>query len=454
MKNSLETSQKERVSYSFYFLGQGFVYVIVAQHLMFFYTEYAFIPPLVISGILFFEKIWDAINDALFGIIMDKVRFKSGKRFLPWLRFATILLPISTILLFSINPSIPMTLRIILAILTYALWDIAYTMCDAPIYALSTAMTSDVKERAYVMTYASVGGTVATGLATIILVPFFNANGFFKTAVVIAVIAFITMNMILVTGKERHHFDEKKEELSLKETWNYVRQNKYLLIFFLYRIISGSITIQALNYVTKYCFGNVNYVAYIALVSVIPILILYANSQKLLRRFNKIQLLRFSIMVTIVLYALNLVLGYGRDVVYIALMAGVAMMAIFPSILFGSIPSDCIEYMTYKTGNRKEGITFTLNSFIAKACSAFAAVVTGGVLSFIGYENAEIGMSVEMTKNLWLMAGLVPIIGLGLGLFVLKFYDLKDADVQIMADANSGKLTREEAEEKLSCKYK
>lgn len=454
MKKSLETSQLERISYGIYFLGQGFVYTIVSQHLMFFYTEYAFLPPLVISAILFFEKIWDAINDALFGIIMDKVRFKSGKRFLPWLRFATILLPISTILLFSIVPSIPIGLRIGLAILTYALWDIAYTICDAPIYALSTAMTSDVKERAYIMTYSSLGGTISVALATIILVPFFHANGFFVTAVVIALIAFITMNMITITGKERHHYREKEETLTLRESWEYVKDNKYLLLFFLYRLVSGSIAIQTLNYITKYCFGNINYVSYIALVSMIPIIILYCSSQKLLNRFNKIQLLRASVLITILMYLLNLLFGYGNDILYIILMAGVALMAIIPSILFGSIPSDCIEYMTFRTGNRKEGITFSLNSFVAKTCAAFAGVITGGVLSIIGYEGGAVGMSVEMTKSLWMYAGIVPIIGLSLGLLILKFYDLKDADVQLMADANMGKITKEEALRKMSKEYK
>lgn len=453
MKTPLETRQIERVSYSFYFLGQGFVYTIVAQHLMFYYTEYAFLPPLVISAILFFEKIWDAINDALFGILMDKVRFKSGLRFLPWLRTATILLPISTILLFSIQPSLSLQLRITIAILTYALWDVAYTMCDAPIYALSTAMTSDVKERAYIMTYSSLGGTIAAGLSTIVLVPFFQANGFFTTAIVVAVIALITMNMITITGKERHHFKEEKESLSLKESWDYVKQNKYLLIFFLYRLISGSIAIQTLNYVTKYCFGNVNYVSYIALTSIIPIIILYSSSQKLLRRFNKIQLLRFSILITICLYGLNLIFGKGNDYVYITLMAGVALMAIFPSILFGSIPSDCIEYMTFKTGNRKEGITFSLNSFVAKTCAAFASVVTGAVLAYIGYESGAAGMTMEMRDQLWIFSCLIPMIGLSLGYLILHFYNLKDDDVQIMADANAGKISKEEAYQKLSKTY-
>ena len=454
MSQSLQTTKKERLSFSFYFLGQGFIYTICAQHLMFFYTEYAFIPPLVISIVLFFEKVWDGINDVLFGIIMEKVKFKSGHKFLPWIKMSTILLPISTIALFSIQPGIPLFWRVVLVIVTYAIWAMAYTICDAPAYALSTAVTSDVKERGLVMTFSSVGGTVAAGLATIVLVPFYTNYGFFTTAIVISVIAFMAMSMLSSFAKERYHFDHKGEnKSSLKEIWLYLKQNRYLQIFYLYRLITGSIALQTVNYVAKYCFGNLNYVVYIAASSIIPIIILYSLSQKLLKRFDKIQLLRVSVMISMGLYTLNLFLGYGQSLIYICLMAGVAVMAIIPSILFGTMPSDCIEYMTFKKGIRKEGITFSLQSCIAKTCSAFAGVLTGVVLSIVGYEGGAAVLSQAATHNLWIFSCIVPIVGLGIGLYVLKFYHLKDSDVQLMANANAGLITKEEATAQLSREY-
>lgn len=454
MKTQYQTTKWERLAFSFYFLGQGFVYTICSQHLMFFYTEYVLLPPLVISSILFFEKIWDAINDALFGMIMDKIHFKSGLRFLPWLRLSTILLPLSTIALFSITDTIPLGWRIALAILTYALWDVAYTICDAPIYALSTAVTSDVKERSLVMTYSSVGGTVAAGLATIVLVPFFTANGFFKTSLIVGVIAFISMSMITVFAKERHNYQKKEDQVSLKETWVYLKDNTYLQVFYLYRLVSGCLALQMLNYVAKYVFGNLNYIAYIAAFSILPILTLYILSPRLFRRFDKITVLRAGVGLGIIVNICNLCFGFQNDAVYMFFMTCAAVLAIIPSILFGSMPSDCIEYMTFKTGIRKEGITFAIQSFVAKTCAAFAGVFTGFVLNLIGYTNGGAGMNELSIVWMWRSTYVIPIFGGMLGLLILSRYHLRDKDVQLMADANAGKISKEEAEAQLSRTYK
>jgi Na+/melibiose symporter-like transporter len=91
-------------------------------------------------------KVWDAINDPIFGMIMDNVNFKKGK-FLPWLRISVIAIPVATILLFTIPTGIPMMAKIIWATLAYMLWDTAYTLCDVPIFGIVTTMTIDQKER-------------------------------------------------------------------------------------------------------------------------------------------------------------------------------------------------------------------------------------------------------------------------------------------------------------------
>ena len=61
--------------------------------------------------------------------------------------------------------------------------------------------------------------------------------------------------------------------------------------------------------------------------------------------------------------------------------------------------------------------------------------------------------SAEALKGLWFTYNVVPIIGLAIAVALWLFYKLNDKDVQIMADYNVGKITREEAESKLSRKY-
>ena len=48
-------------SYEIYFLGQGLVYTIVSQCLMYYYTDSVLMAPAVVSIILAIGKVWDCL---------------------------------------------------------------------------------------------------------------------------------------------------------------------------------------------------------------------------------------------------------------------------------------------------------------------------------------------------------------------------------------------------------
>ena len=67
--------------------------------------------------------------------------------------------------------------------------------------------------------------------------------------------------------------------------------------------------------------------------------------------------------------------------------------------------------------------------------------------------NAIAQQTSEALDGLWFTYNIVPIIGLVIALIIWNFYKLNDKDVQIMADCNVGKITKDEAEKRLSKKY-
>ncbi len=449
-----ETRRSERLSYGAYFFGQGFIYTMVSSYLMYFYTDYVHLPVLVISAILFVGKVWDAVNDTLFGLLVDKTRFKSGDRFLPWLNIGTILLPLGTVLLFAASDAMPVAVRAAYALGTYVLWDLLYTVCDVPIFSLVTAMTGNIRERSAILTLSSVGGALATGITTIFLVPFFDAHGFLATAVLISAVALAAMRLICRFGRERCRVEEADgQAASLRDTWRYLRGNKYLLRFTAYRIISGSLYIQVLLYVCKYCLGDVKYTSLIAACAVPVTLALYAAAPALMRRFDKIVIYRACMIVYILAYAALYFVGWHNRVLMTVCLLAALESAIIPAILMSAIPADCVEYGTFATGVRKEGITFALQTFTSKLTAAFASVVTGLLLFAIGYSGEAAVMTPAMQQGLWAGMCWVPVAGQLLALPLLFSYRLRDADVQVMADANRGVITRAEAEARLSRTY-
>ena len=79
------TKLGERVSYWSYFVGQNIFYNVVTT----FMATYLMMNGIdlgKIAVVTLIVKIWDAVNDPLFGIIFDKIKFKNDQKCLPWLR--------------------------------------------------------------------------------------------------------------------------------------------------------------------------------------------------------------------------------------------------------------------------------------------------------------------------------------------------------------------------------
>ncbi len=454
IKQPNQTKLSERIAYGIFFLGQGFIYSMISRYLMFYLTEEVHIATGIVTVILTVSKVWDAINDTLFGVVVDKVHFKSGNKFKPWLNITTLLLPVGTILMFSIPGSSPQSVKVIYAVAAYLLWDLLYTMCDVPIFSLVTAMTDNIRERGNIYTIAGIGGAVATALTSLFLVRIFDRFGFLYTAMLVSALGIVFMRPVIHLAKERHKGQQTTQESSsLRDMWIYLKGNKYLRYFIFYRLISGSMFISVLTYFTKYCIGDVTFESTIMMVAIPFSVILYLIAPLIMKRFDKIKIYRFCMIIVILAYSVLYFVGWQNKVLMVILLVLALDAAIIPSILMSAIPADCVEYGCYKTGIRKEGITFAMQTFTNKFCGSVATAIAGLLLIVIGYES-EAGVMTESMQN-GLFAGMcwLPVIGQLLGLPLLFKYKLRDKDVQIMADVNSGKMEKEEAEKIFAGRY-
>ncbi len=454
IKQPNQTKLSERIAYGIFFLGQGFIYSMISRYLMFYLTEEVHIATGIVTVILTVSKVWDAVNDTLFGVVVDKVHFKSGNKFKPWLNITTLLLPVGTILMFSIPGSSPQSVKVIYAVAAYLLWDLLYTMCDVPIFSLVTAMTDNIRERGNIYTIAGIGGAVATALTSLFLVRIFDRFGFLYTAMLVSALGIVFMRPVIHLAKERHKGQQATQESSsLRDMWIYLKGNKYLRYFIFYRLISGSMFISVLTYFTKYCIGDVTFESTIMMVAIPFSVILYLIAPLIMKRFDKIKIYRFCMIIVILAYSVLYFVGWQNKVLMVILLVLALDAAIIPSILMSAIPADCVEYGCYKTGIRKEGITFAMQTFTNKFCGSVATAIAGLLLIVIGYES-EAGVMTESMQN-GLFAGMcwLPVIGQLLGLPLLFKYKLRDKDVQIMADVNSGKMKKEEAEKIFAGRY-
>ena len=158
------TSKKERFAYCLFFLGQNILWGY-AGYVETFLTDIG-MAATTAAVVLLVPKLWDAINDMLFGYIVDRTRFKNGQKFIPWVKIGVTAVGITTVVLFAIPESMSQTIKVVWFLLAYIVFDISYTILDAPAYAVTTVMTSNVQERTSIIAggklWAMVGGVVAT----------------------------------------------------------------------------------------------------------------------------------------------------------------------------------------------------------------------------------------------------------------------------------------------------
>lgn len=456
------TKLGERVSYWSYFVGQNIFYNVVTT----FMATYLMMNGIdlgKIAVVTLIVKIWDAVNDPMFGIIFDKIKFKNGQKCLPWLRLSVGLVPITTVLLFIIPSGMAQSGKLIWFMIAYLLWDSSYTVCDVPIYSMVTTMTDNINERNTLMSLGrlfSGAGMGLSGMLCTLLVSEKVGLSFSPTVILLSVLGLLFMIPLCFAGKERNYHGELEDEaFSIKRMLMYLVHNKYLLIYYLgYLFANGLMTGNALSlFVSYYLFGSANFNIILGILSTVPSIVVALLIPVVSQKFDKFKLFFICNTVAAVLGLAMYFIGWQNKLLFIVLTVIRSLFTSVTGTLGFMFTPDCAEYGQYKTGVDAKGITFSIQTFTTKIASAVASSLGLAILGFFDWtkieaesfadiEKLNIVQSATALNGLWVTYILVPSIGLAITSFIYLFYRLRDKDVQIMAKCNAGEITREEAE--------
>ena len=463
------TTKGERLSYWTYFVGQNIYYNITAAFIST-YLAMQGIDLLKVGTVLLIVKIWDAVNDPIFGFIFDKVKFKNGQKCLPWLRIAVLLIPVVTIILFSIPDWLDETGKLVWFGLAYIAWDTVYTLTDVPAYSMLNTMTDNLQERNMLLSMNRVfsgGGVLLYG----VILPWLIGESVGMSAswavAILAIFSALTMVPLCLNCKERNYKpEEEPDNFTPREMFQYLRQNKYLLIYYLGYCATDALKTSnaVLLFASFYLFGNSSFSIILNVLNMVPGVFAAMAMPTLLKKFDKFQTLVVCNLICIVMGLMIYFLGYQDTTTFLILTCLRCVPMSVCGILYFMFTPDCAEYGQYKSGISAKGITFAIQTFSVKitgAISSSLALFLLGLFSWVTVEAEsfaelqELGIqqSAEALNGLWIVYALVPVIGMILSAVCFLFYKLNDKDVQIMAKCNSGEITRTEAEQRLSRKY-
>ncbi len=471
-----QTTKIERKSYYTYFFGQNMIYNMIAGYLTTFLLLIG-VDPVKSAAVMLAVKVWDSVNDALFGVVFDKFKFKSNQKYIPWLKIACATTPLATVAIFIIPTAASETVKLIWFALAYIIWDTAYTICDVPAFGIITAMTSNIEERNTILSLKGITGGVGSALTTVLvtlLISEFVGMGYGFVSVIVAVVAMATMFPVCKHCQERNKTTDE-EQFTVRRMIKYVISNKYLLIYYIgYIFYSGAQTYNSLHMIMAYYIYENSLASLITgTVAALPQLVMALFVPKIIRKIDKTKLFVISVVATIVLSILIIPTRNSFVLFVLTYMLRSIPLGVVGVLSFTFTP-DCAEYGQYTTGTEAKGITFAIQTFAVKLAAAISGSMGLALLGLFGFKtefevngikqevsnfadleaiNAIAQQTSEALDGLWFTYNIVPIIGLIIALVIWSFYKLNDKDVQIMADCNIGKISKPDAEKLLSKKY-
>ena len=413
----LTYSKKERNTFLLSLMGQNILYGIINSAYSYFLQFTVLIPAAAVGTVMAATRIFDACNDPLMGVIVDRTNTKFGKC-RPYLMASPPLILITTLLCFwapfgVFTQANSTGLVIAWAAFSYLIWGVAYTIGDIPIWGITALITENDADRNKLMSngriVCGVGigfGFIVQPLALLLSEPLGSElNAFLFVALVFALLGSVLFQIIGFTSKEKIKPAEKPAKFrdNIRIMWS----NKPFRQILISGILGSprSLIMIAIFPLFTYYFAAKDFfqvIMYLGLIGAglfVGQYIAIGFTPKLIARFSKKHLYNYSNLIAVVpsilIFVLYLINPMGMtDWLFVALQsicfAFVGFGMGIPMVMQSVMIADCVDYQEYKTGLRPDGVFFSGQSFIAKMQAAIATLISGFAYASVGFSDQAI----------------------------------------------------------------
>ncbi len=390
--------------------------------------------------LLIIVQVWDAINDPLIGSIIDadKRTYKRNK-FLTYIWAGSIGLIIGGACCFLPFPNAPTWAKFIIFIAGYVVWDAFYTVANVPYGSLLSLISNDVKDRASLSAWRSVGSIFGNMLPMVIL-PFIiydkdnNLIGerVFIAALIMGILGFFCFQFMIrnteIRVEQNIELSEEKEKFNvLKAFGNFVKNRPAVgaTVAAMGMFIGMQGAATAVTVIFQSYFKNVQISGIVQLFAMIPIVVFTPLARKAVARFGKKELATFGSIVSIVSgLGLFIVTPNNTNVdliIYIVCQLIFSLGLGIYSTVSWAMMGDAIDYNEWKTGKREEGTVYSLHSFFRKLAQGIGPSLVLIIMVAFGYVGANEGNQTwEVAINMryivaatYMFSAILQFIGLG-----------------------------------------
>ena len=405
-------------------------------------------------------QVWDAINDPLIGSIVDSDRHKYKRnKFLQYIWAGSIGLIVGGALCFIPAPGAPEWAKIIIFMAGYIIWDAFYTVANVPYGSLLSLISKEPADRASLSAWRSIGSMIGN-MVPIVILPFLvynkdqSLNGpmVFVAALVMGGLGFICFQFMIKNTEIRVdtevNLNEDQPKFNvIKAMGNFLKNRPAvgatLAAMGMFIGMQGANTAVSVTF--QIYFKNAQISGLITMFSMIPIVVFTPLARKMVTKYGKKELSIVGSICYVVGAAVLLLapLGIvpvaenntGIDLImYVVAQLIMALgMGIYSTVSWAMM-GDAIDYNEWKTGNREEGVVYSLHSFFRKLAQGVGPAVALTIMQGMGYVNnakpdangvfTEIDVTLfdwafalevrQLVAILFLVAGVFLFVGLGL----------------------------------------
>ena len=357
---------------------------------LYFLTDVAGLRPDYAGWAIGASRLWDAVNDPLFGLMSDRIRTRWGRRRV-LLLFGSVPLGISFMLMWIVPPFGQLGLAFYYA-LTFILFDTAFTIVHVGYNSLTPEMTSDYDERSSLNGYRmvfSISGTLgAIILATVLGWSITDTRLLYMLLGVSLGIVSIIPPLVVFSITREKPADELPPSLPFMEALKQTLSNHpFRMVMGLYLLSWTTASIQAavLIYFANYHMRVPEQANYFVLVAEGSAILFIPLIVKLSQRFDKRRAFIIgSISWVIVLLGISALPSSQLTLAYLlAALAGFGIATAY--VVPWSMVPDVVEYDEVRSGQRREGSYYAFASFFQKLATAAALWGMAQALAFTGY---------------------------------------------------------------------
>jgi glucuronide carrier protein len=412
-------------------VANNLTFQMVSAFLLIYYTDVAGISAAAAGTLLLVVRVWGGFTDLAAGRSVDATSTRWGK-FRPYLLFGPLPLLALLVAMFSIPGGLGDGGKLAWALLSYALFSLAYSFVNIPYGSLAAAMTQEPDARAKLSSSRAVSASLTILLIAVIVAPQIEGSGDLQrsltvTTAVFAVIGLALYLLCFATSREAVQRDVAKA--SLRDTVGMLAHNRPLLLLCASSLLflTGMFSLSTVAvYYARDVLGNAGLYIVMTLVQTVAMVVAAALIPKAVAAVGKKRAYIVSGVVAMLAAVAFALAPSSAPAIGIACygILGLGLGAI--NALIFALQADTVDFGEWRSGIRAEGASYSVLSFMRKAGQGIGGAAAAYTIGFGGYVSGVATQSDAALASIRVAAGIVPAVAVAAATAVMLAYPLTE----------------------------